>query len=77
MKGVWGLNEGISRTLGFAVCPWLAHTTTEKQGQRCRGACDSVCIFRACGLGQRKDSGDDNGAHCLPWEVSNTEWFIS
>lgn len=61
-----GLNEGISRTQGLAVCPWLAHTTVEKQGQCCCCARDSVCIFRACGLGQRKDSADDNGAHCLP-----------
>lgn len=34
-QGAWELNEGISRARGFAACPWLAHTTTEKQGQCC------------------------------------------
>lgn len=77
IQGVQGLNRGISGTEGFAVCPCLAHSTMEKQGPCCCCATDSVSIFRACGLGQGKDSADDNGAHCLPSKVGNTAGFIS
>lgn len=46
-RGSLGIKGGYFAHTGIAVCPRLAHTTMEKQGQCCCCAWDSVCIFRA------------------------------
>lgn len=75
-EGVWGLREGISHTQGL-LCVRGWHTPPWKNRVSAAAVPETRCASSGRGLGQRKDSADDNGAQCLLYDVSNTAGFIS